>query len=309
MIPAYYQLENLLTSADSPSTLHVHNTRAAAFFRRYFFQRASSVFKFKLPETWPLNYFLLVLYAYGNAAIFKTDRYGVIFSQCGFEGYNVFYQPTHCVISNPAIRYERPLQIGRDCVHVHLMPDYGSILDIIYYYADLMALCCETLETNLANSKLAYVFMAGNRANAESMKKMYDQIMRGETAVVIDKQLVKEDGTPNWQYFTQNLSANFITPDVLETMRKIQNMFDTEIGVPNANTEKKERQIVDEVNANNAETFTKCELWMQELKKQFDDAQRLFPELRGKLSVEWREIHNDGDALASGASGVQTEPV
>ena len=63
-------------------------------------------------------------------------------------------------------------------------------------------------------------------------------------------------------------------------------MFDTEIGIPNANTDKRERLISDEVNANNVETATRCELWMETIRTGLDKANAMFPDLG--LSVDWR---------------------
>ena len=44
-------------------------------------------------------------------------------------------------------------------------------------------------------------------------------------------------------------------------------MFCTEVGIPNANIDKKERLITDEVNANNVETSSRCEMWLEEIRK------------------------------------------
>lgn len=104
------------------------------------------------------------------------------------------------------------------------------------------------------NSKLAYVFAAENKAMAETFKKLYDQIAAGNVAAVIDKQLFRDDGKANWQMFNQNVGQNYIADRVLSDMRKIEAMFCTDVGIPNANTDKKERLITDEVNANKVET-------------------------------------------------------
>ena len=68
-------------------------------------------------------------------------------------------------------------------------------------------------------------------------------------------------------------------------MRKIEAEFDTEIGIPNANTDKAERLITDEVNANNVETATRCELWLESIKKGVDKANSMFGL---SISVDWR---------------------
>ena len=68
-------------------------------------------------------------------------------------------------------------------------------------------------------------------------------------------------------------------------MRKIEEMFDTYIGIPNANTDKRERLVTDEVNANNVETATRCELWLDSLKKGCQKVNDMFGLT---LSVDWR---------------------
>ena len=149
----------------------------------------------------------------------------------------------------------------------------------------MMALCAETAGVNLLNSHLSFVFPAKDKPSAETYKKLFDKVASGEPCVVVDKQLFKEDGTQVWNTFQQNIGQNYIVSDVLADMRKIEAMFDTDIGVPNANTDKRERLITDEVNANNIETITRCELWLEELKKSAERTNEMFGT---EVSVEWR---------------------
>ena len=112
---------------------------------------------------------------------------------------------------------------------------------------------------------------------AESLKKMFDEIMAGNPAVFVDKALYnKNTGDLSLQLFNRDLRSTYIANDILETMRKIKVMFFNDIGVPNANTEKKERLITDEVNANNIETQTKFSLWLDEIKRGFEKANKMF---------------------------------
>ena len=67
--PYFYDYINAETSQVTPSTIHVRNTALSAFFRRYLFQKAMSVFKWNLPENWEENYFLYTLYGFGYNAI------------------------------------------------------------------------------------------------------------------------------------------------------------------------------------------------------------------------------------------------
>ena len=68
-------------------------------------------------------------------------------------------------------------------------------------------------------------------------------------------------------------------------MRKIESMFDTDIGIPNANTDKRERLVTDEVNANNVETASKCALWLEQLQESVKKTNDMFGL---DVSVDWR---------------------
>ena len=284
-VPAMYDTKNLFNSYLSPSTVHCRNTRLQRYFRRYLMQKAISVFKWKLPETWDADYFLYTLYSYGYCAILNTDEFGVIPQWGALGGYNVFYRPTYVMITNPLIKGMKKPTIGVDCTVVKLEPDYGGISDLVAYYADMMALCAESIGINLVNSHVATVFPASNKSVAESYKKMYDKIASGDPAVVVDKNLFNDTGEPTWTPFQANLSQEYIADKILADMRKIEAMFDTDVGIPNANTDKKERLVTDEVNANNVETATRCEFWLEELKKACEETKKIFGI---EFSVDWR---------------------
>ena len=284
-IPFSADYINAANSVISPSTVHCRNTSLSLYFQRYLLQKAMSVFKWEMPPEWSKNYTLYTLYCWGFFAVVNTDRYGVIPQACGLRGYDVFYQPTNAIITNPLLSGTLEPRIGLQCELVRLQPDYGGIMDIVTYYADMLALCAESVGMNLVNSKLAYVFAAENKAMAETFKKLYDQIAAGNAAAVIDKQLFREDGQASWQMFNQNVGQNYIADQVLSDMRKIEAMFCTDVGIPNANTDKKERLITDEVNANTVETRSKCDLWLEELKESCKKVREMFGI---KLDVDWR---------------------
>lgn len=284
-IPASYDYINLSNAATSPSTVHCRNTALSQYFRRYLLQKAMSLYKWELPETWSKSYFLYVLYCWGYIAVVNTNKFGVIPQGCGLTGYNIFYQPTHALITNPLLRGTLQPQIGTQCEIIKLQPDFGGIMDIVGYYADMLALCAESVGMNLMNTHLSYVFAAKNKTAAESFKKMFDKISSGETAVVIDKNLYGDDGGKTWEAFEQNLKQVYIGSDILSDMRKIEAMFDTDIGIPNANTDKRERLVTDEVNANNIETLSKCAMWLESIQESVKKVNAMFGL---NISVDWR---------------------
>lgn len=284
-VPFFYDYINTYNGSFAPSTSHA-DSALSRFFQRYLLQEAISVYEWKMPSTWARDYFLYTLYCFGFISIIETDKYGVICQGCSLNGYDVFYRPTNAVITNPLLQGILTPRIGKQCTIIKLQPDYGGIMDLVTKYADIMAMTMQTAGCNIEASKLAYVFAAENKASAESFKKMFDKIASGEPMVVQDSKLLKPDGTKAWDVFANNLSNNYIAGDLLVDLQKWRNMFCTEIGIPNANTEKKERMLTDEVNANNQETFTKADLWLQELKEGCAQACEMFPGL--ELSVDWR---------------------
>lgn len=300
--PFFYDYINAETSRFNPSTIHCTNTKLSRFFQRELLQTAMSVFRFTLPKTWNRDYFLYCLYCWGYLAIVNTDKYGVIPQGCGLRGYDVFYSPAYAVIANPLISGTLEPRIGTQCTLIKLQPDFGGIMDTVYYYADMMALCAESAATNTLAAKLAYVFTAKNKSAAESFKKMLDNIASGEIGVVIDRDLIDPTtGRPTWEMFNTQLRNAYIAPDLLENLIKWKQRFCTEIGVPNTNTTKKERLTDDEVNANNVETQTRCALWLESLQQSFEEARNMFGISESELSVDWR-FDNSGTQLEGGVS-------
>ena len=299
--PFDYQTLNYYNASRSPSTVHVKNTRLRRYFRKYLFQKAISVFKWNLPDEWDKDYFLYTLYGLGYIAVVNTAQFGVICQGGALGGYNLYYRPSYIIITNPLLKNTLTCSIDRrtegpadraltsisdnECVLIKLQPDYSSIMDIVGYYADQMALCSEAMGINLVNVKTGTVFGADSKNTAESFKKMYDMLSAGDPAVVIDKKLLDEQGKPIWFPFTQDVKQSYVVSDVLADMRKIEAMFCTDIGIPNANTDKKERLLTDEVNANNVETSSRCEMWLEEIRKGLTKANAKY---KLNLSVDWR---------------------
>lgn len=286
-VPYSYQFMNLYNSAISPSTVHCKNTALVNYFSRYLLQKALSVYDFTgLPEEWAVNYFKYCIFAYGYLAVFNTERYGVICQECTLsDTYTLFRQPNIAIITNPVFKKSLELKIGKECEIVKLQPDYGNVMDIVSVYADMMALCLETAGINLLNSKTSYIFMSDNKAAAESFKKLYDKVASGEPMAVIDKNLLNEDGSQNWDFFLQNVGQNFIVDKVMAALKNLEDQFNTRIGIPNANTQKRERLITDEVKANDVDTHTLVYLWLDTLR---DGLERVNKRFGLNLGVQYK---------------------
>ena len=275
-IPVDYTYINAVNGQKNPSTIHTQNPALTKFFERYLIDDFLGQWEVKLPETWAYNYTMYTLVYFGFLAVINTDKFGVIPQHCNLYGFDVMYQPTTAQIINPLIPNAINARIHRDTELIKLFPDFGGIYDLIQFYAEKMALLSEGIDVNIINSKLSYIVGVDNKSSAETFKKTIDKVTSGDACVVTGKELFSEDGTPMWTTFAQNLSQNYIASKQIEDLKKLKLMFDTDVGIPNANTEKKERLTDDEVNSNNIETQTKIELIADSLKESADGVNKMF---------------------------------
>jgi len=173
---------------------------------------------------------------------------------CGFYGQNMYYMPTNVLVNNPVLR-QIDEKIGEKGELLYINYEYNKfqgVMSLINRYAVLLANIDCSLNVSLYNSRLAHVFEAETDAQVKSLQKMYDEVSRGNPAVFLKKGM-KNIGKDNDSGYFLNVKNTYIGNDLLLTKRSIMNEFLTEIGINNANTDKRERLNSDEVNANNSE--------------------------------------------------------
>lgn len=295
MITYDYDVISQINARYNPNTVKCKNNALYMFFCRYLWQKAVSVFEWSgIPDWWSDVYFKYVLAGAGYVAVLETEEYGVIPQWCTFNGKRtVFYEPAGIIVTNPAFKGNRQYEctLGLDAELIRMTPDYMGIGDIIGYYGDQLALTAEALGVNTINTKTAMVFASANKTAAESFKKMFDQIQSGNPAVFVDKDLYDEDGNPNWQQFIADLKNMYIAPDLISSLARIEAQFDSYIGLPNlAGMEKKERMISDEVNMNNVSTYSRAELWKDNIDKSLLNVNAMF---NLSIKCDWKHSPED----------------
>lgn len=262
------------------------------YYFRTLFRKAMSIYQFSgIPEKWDLDYMVTKLL--GNGYITITDTaLGVIPLECGISGINVYNHPTKVIIANPVLgNLERT--IDEDCALVKISYDYRGILDIVSRYATLLSECDSSISVNLMNSKVAFIGLVNSKQQANSMKLMYDKISSGEPAV-----FVKGDQINGDQILYNHVKENFVAGDIQMLKRKIMSEFLTEIGVNNANTDKRERLTDNEVEANDSEIQLNAGYWLDNIREGFDRANDMFGlnisvDLKNTVNTEEEVINND----------------
>lgn len=240
------------------------------YYQRMLLRKAMSVFELTgCPDNWDLDYVLEKIFVNGYICISDTAA-GILPLECGIAGINVYNHPTTCIIANPVLgNFEKT--IDEDCALVKLQYNYTGIMDIITHYATKLAECDASIAVNLMNSKVAFIGLVGSKQQAQSMKLMYDKIAQGEPAVFVRGDQINAD---NILY--NHVKENYIASEVQRLKRQIMSEFLTEIGVNNANTDKRERLTDNEVEVNDHEIQLNSAYWLEQMSEGFEKANKLF---------------------------------
>lgn len=286
-MPIPFDVINLINSSYSPNSVVKRNNYSYNFYCRYLYDKLKAVFKFTMPETFGEELFKNALFANGYVTILPSGEFGLLAQWGVGGGYTVNYTPRFVLVANPLLPdiSGKELIIDEDCAVIRLNGEWSGVLDLVSYYAEKMALASQAVDTNLINTKIAYIFAAKDKAQAQTFKKALDRIYDGEPAVILDKSLFDEEGKPAWNAFTQKPKDIYLVSDLLNDLAKIEDEFDTRIGIPNANTDKRERLITDEVNANNVETAILADDWLEHIRAGCDRVREMYG---AEITVDWR---------------------
>lgn len=249
--------------------------------------------EFNSIHKWDKDYIREGLLINGYFTVTEDDNKVLLPLKCGVSGVNVFNRGTTTIIANPVVgSFNR--EIGIDCELVYLQQKQGarfrSLKPIITLYAQKLANCDAAIDINLFNSRLPFIFSAKDQPTAESFKAMYDEIAQGNPAVYVDESLGKLLPNENGSNVTVFKGKEMFIADVVQNEKmNIVNEFLTTIGINTANTTKRERQIVDEVNANNIEVKANIKLWKQNVEDCCERVNAMFPDAQLKITFPFYE--------------------
>lgn len=299
--PINYNKIRNINACYTPQHSKYLNTRVYEFWQRALFQRACSTIILNVPESWGgsvTDFLYFCLLRYGYVAVFNTDKYGTIFNPATLSGYTVYYQPARAIIANPAIKKSLDLEIGKDCELLKLTPDYLGIFDIINIHAEKLAQLDCAINMSIANNKFAFLISAKNKAAAQALKKIFDQIQRGELGVFFDQKLA-DDGQGStksepWQFLERpNLQSSYLTDKQLQDFQTIKDSFDNEIGIPTLPYSKAERMVTSEAESRQVDSRARLLVWKDCLDRSMEEVNKMFGL---DLSCELRNDQKGGGA-------------
>lgn len=276
-----------------PKTVNGQITLRTKHYRSKLMRICKGLFNITAPDKWDKNYILNNLVNVGYFGVVNTEQYGLLPLYSNPNGVNFFYAPTGLVTSAINIDIDE-YTIGKDCEFFFL--DRG--FDLVYfnyralcdYYAELFASadCC--ISVNLITSMAGWFAEADSEAQAKTIKDAFSKITSGEPLVVGRKETISPNGL---NLFFNNLKQNYIADDIILTKKNLMNAFLTDIGVMNANTDKKERLITQEVESINSELEVNIASIRTNMSQCMEKIYKTFPELQGAFNIEFNNFVGD----------------
>lgn len=250
--PIMYKQQELMNYFNlQPSEVKGRYNTATEFHKRYLYSKIYSTLKFTLPDDWDVNFFRFWLFHYGSIAVIYTKEFGWIAQPYSVEELDIYYNPRKITVYNEFLKKPKTGIIGINAEIIHIMDDYFGLDDIVTKYAEMLAQIDRSINVNLMNCNVTALFEADSKKQAEEVKEAYGAATTGKPLIVINKDVM------NGKQITTllpNITNNYIVDKLLSARRCIINAFLTEIGIRNANYEKRERLNSTEVEENNDET-------------------------------------------------------
>lgn len=288
-----------------PEKVHAQYTLRNEYYWWQLLNLVKGCFNIECPDNWDYDYMLDCLLIDGYFGITDTSV-GVVPLKCGLHGINIFSRPNRAIFSNPILgSFER--KIDEDCsiISLHGTGFRRGITLIINVYAEKLAQCDAAIDVGLMNSKVAHVFGARTKREAEALKSMMDEISDGNPAVFVkdDIQALADTG-----FYKTDVKQNFVVDLIQIEKRKIIEEFLTLFGINNANTDKRERLNSEEVNSNNIELLANTEYWEKNIKNNCDKANKMFPGINLKIEMPFRDAEEERfKVLINTLSGSESE--
>ena len=229
---------------------------------------AISMFKWEnLPDSVDEMFLENVLFYYGFALFFNDPNYGFMSLPCNLRGFN----PYHEYVERTAysINYPPKLYTIDNSVLIRNQYDYYPTMATISIYAQKLAEISRTISVNVNAQKTPVIITCGEKSKL-SLENVYKQYEGNYPVIFADKNLSLDT------FQALKTDAPYVG-DKLTTLKiDILNEVRTFLGINNANAQKKERLITDEVNANNQEIIAQRESLLLQRKIACDKINKLW---------------------------------
>ena len=280
-----------------PTEVTAQNNLRTDFYKSFLWRLFLGSVKLNLPLKWSIDIVRAVLFWGGGIAITELDGAVVPFAY-QVETRNKWYYPIKVRATGELAEDIGTRVVGEDCELIYMeSADYPNgayavgVESYIEIYAEKLANCDGAIDVNLMVSRTPYIFGVEDDKQIQDMKALVNRIMSGSPAIYykFGRKASKTPQQKELPLLKTPVKENFVALDTQIAKRTIINEFLTGIGINNANTDKKERLITSEVEANDGEILAAVSLWQDNINRGIDRVTTLFADFfeDNPLSIEF----------------------
>ena len=192
-----------------------------------FLLRTQKMFKYKnLPDTIPKKDMELILQCSGAVTIAKVNDKLYAFKSSLGGVPNEYYLPTISIIANPYLKFNKSLEIDKDCVVILNDSLYQGLLPQIQHVSMLLADCDISFKFATINTRIPAIIEATNDTAKKEAEKFLEQIEKGEKlGIVAGNEFLGRLAV--YDYANKNTNVQ----DLIELKQYIFGTFCQEIGI------------------------------------------------------------------------------
>lgn len=195
-----------------------------------------------LPEGMKPYHIEQALFSNGRALFVKDEMLGFLCLPCNPDG-NMNVYGDFLRYRAIGLGYDKSFDV-EECVLIRNNVSMTPSNELIQVYTNRIVEIEKTIMTNISQQKTPYI-VACNERDLLTLKNLFNKVSDGDPVIYADKQLQLE---------TLNVhltNAPYVADKLLLHKHEVENELLTLLGINNANRDKKERLITDEVNSNN----------------------------------------------------------
>ncbi len=215
-------------------------------FIRYMLTRTLQMFEYDgLPDTIPQKELERLLQVQGYAFITKYE--GKLYAFTGGLGgqQGVYGEPTEIVIANPALKFNKTLDLEKDGVLFNSDDMQQGLIPLISKYATILNENEITMILSTINKRVTNLISVSDDNTADSARKYLDNLEAGNIGYIMENRLYDSLKTKT----TSETNSTRLV-DLIELQQYIKASLYNELGLNSNFNMKKERLISEEVEIN-----------------------------------------------------------